>query len=155
MEPVGEVTDCGISAVIYKSATLSDGDLLYSQNSIDALQSALKPAQERIKYYEAITMTFHARLTELLEMEKQGVIGKRDVGKFLVNRAEAIQDLVVAAEKAQEAMNVWVNTYAPEFCDKEHVENSRKIISESGGTLAYIADINEQIHEALAKLEQP
>lgn len=73
---------------------------------------------------------------------------------YLVNHAEAIRDLVVAAKKAQEAMNVWVNTYAPEFCDKEHVENSRKIISESGGTLAYIADINEQIHEALAKLEE-
>lgn len=43
-------------------------------------------------------MTFHARLTELLEMEKQGVIGKRDVGKFLVNHAEAIRDLVVAAK---------------------------------------------------------
>ena len=71
---------------------------------------------------------------------------------YLVNHAEAIRDLVVAAKKAQEAMNVWVNTYAPEFCDKERVENSRKIISESGGTLAYIADINEQIHEALAKL---
>lgn len=101
-------------------------------------------------------MTFPARLTELLEKAtKEPSIRNQDsLDTYLAGRAEAIRDLVVAAKKAQEAMNVWVNTYAPEFCDKEHVENSRKIISESGGTLAYIADINEQIHEALAKLEE-
>lgn len=104
-------------------------------------------------------MTFPARLTELLEKKRRGgywgVRAEIELQDELFNHAEAIRDLVVAAKKAQEAMNVWVNTYAPEFCDKEHVENSRKIISESGGTLAYIADINEQIHESLAKLEQP
>lgn len=110
--------------------------------------------QNQLSAADNLKMTFPAKLTELIVMVEKGVIGERDAGKYLVNRAGAIRDLVVAAEKAKEAMKVWVNTYAPELCDKDRVENSRKIISESGGTLAYIADVNEQIHEALAKLEE-
>lgn len=107
---------------------------------IDSLQSALQRLAEEIKSER------ECRNAAARAYEKAESINRRMVEQY--------RDLVVAAKKAQEAMNVWVNTYAPEFCDKEHVENSRKIISESGGTLAYIADINEQIHEALAKLEE-
>ena len=72
---------------------------------------------------------------------------------YLVNHAEAIRDLVVAAEKAQEAMMVWTNTYAPEMCDPEGVKKSQELLNE-GGTLYYIATVSQSLSEALAKLEE-
>lgn len=72
---------------------------------------------------------------------------------YLVNHAEAIRNLVVAAEKAQEAMMVWTNTYAPEMCDPEGVKKSQELLNE-GGTLYYIATVSQSLSEALAKLDE-
>ena len=100
-------------------------------------------------------MTFHARLTELLEKAKaEPSIGSYEKLRiYLGNHAEAIRDLVVAAEKAQEAMMVWTNTYAPEMCDPEGVKKSQELLNE-GGTLYYIATVSQSLSESLAKLEE-
>lgn len=73
---------------------------------------------------------------------------------YLRNHAQDFIRLMEAAEKGMEAMNVWVNTYAPELCDQDEVAKARQIISDGGGTLAYIADINEQLHDALAAFKE-
>jgi hypothetical protein len=93
-------------------------------------------------------MTF---LTELKEVLHQNAALR---GVFLLTHAKEIIALVEAAAKGMEAMNVWVNTYAPELCDQDEVAKARKIISDGGGTLAYIADVNEQLHEVLAALDK-
>lgn len=100
-------------------------------------------------------MTFPARLTELLEKAtKEPSIRNQDsLDTYLAGHAEAIRDLVVAAEKAQEAMMVWTNTYAPEMCDPEGVKKSQELLNE-GGTLYYIATVSQSLSEALAKLEE-
>ena len=43
-------------------------------------------------------MTFHARLTELLEKAKTSRLSFNDLQDLLTDHAEAIRDLVVAAE---------------------------------------------------------
>lgn len=77
--------------------------------------------------------------------------GNAELITYLRNNAPAIARLCRAAEKAKEAMRVWTNTYAPEMCNPDTVAESKKLIDE-GGTLYYIATVNEQISDALAAL---
>lgn len=46
------------------------------------------------------------------------------------------------------ALDTWLNTYAPELCDPDKVEESAKRLR-SCGTLAYIADVQAQNRKAL------
>lgn len=59
-------------------------------------------------------------------------------------RAEA----VVALQRSMTALDDWINTYAPEFCKPERVEEARKRIWENG-TLAYIAEVQEDNRAAI------
>ena len=54
-----------------------------------------------------------------------------------------------ALDRSRIAIDDWLNTYASEFCDEARVAEAGKRIMDSGGTLAYIADIQEQNREAL------
>ncbi len=54
-----------------------------------------------------------------------------------------------ALDRSRVAIDDWLNTYASEFCDEERVAEAGTRIRESGGTLAYIADVQEQNREAL------
>ena len=56
--------------------------------------------------------------------------------------------------RAVVALNDWTQTYAEEFCDPENVEQAKKRIEESGGTIAYIADLVSDINAFLAQPEQ-
>jgi len=47
------------------------------------------------------------------------------------------------------ALDDWINTYASEMCDKARVEEAWKRIKDEGGTLAYIADVQERNRKAL------
>ncbi len=49
------------------------------------------------------------------------------------------------------ALDDWLNTYASEFCDEARVKEAGGRIMEEGGTLAYIADVQEQNHKALGE----
>lgn len=59
-----------------------------------------------------------------------------------MNERELLQDCATA-------LDTWVCTYAPEFCDESAVEAARKRIWDEGGTLGYIADLRQRIREAL------
>jgi len=47
------------------------------------------------------------------------------------------------------ALDDWINTYASEFCGADRVAAAGKRIMDQGGTLAYIADIQEENRKAL------
>lgn len=54
-----------------------------------------------------------------------------------------------ALEVAQRGINDWLHLYAPDECREDRVAEARKRVHEHG-TLAYIADLNETIRNALA-----
>jgi hypothetical protein len=52
-------------------------------------------------------------------------------------------------EDVHEALNAWIHTYAPDMCDEERVEHYRNLISDHGGTLYYIAELNKLLAAAM------
>ncbi len=62
--------------------------------------------------------------------------------------SEKEQQLREALKRSSQALNDWLNVYASLFCDEKRVNEARKRIRDSGGTVAYIADVvgrNEQV----------
>jgi hypothetical protein len=49
---------------------------------------------------------------------------------------------------AKQALNDWILTYAPEFCDQHHVSAAQQRIH-AVGTLAYIADAVQVVRAAM------
>jgi hypothetical protein len=54
-------------------------------------------------------------------------------------------------ERCSAALDDWVNTYAPELCDEQYVKRAHDRIAEGGGTLAYIAQLQQDLRDALYK----
>lgn len=54
---------------------------------------------------------------------------------------------------AQTAINDWLHLYAGEFCDEERVKEAQERVGE-GGTLWYIASVNQIIAEAISQAEE-
>ena len=50
---------------------------------------------------------------------------------------------------AQQALDDWLHVHAPEHCHQKDVAESQDRILEAGGTIAYIADVQSEIREAL------
>ena len=59
------------------------------------------------------------------------------------------KELQAALERSKTAIDDWLNTYASEFCNEERVKEAGVRIMKGGGTLAYIADVQEQNRRAL------
>ena len=59
-----------------------------------------------------------------------------------------------ALERSIVAIDDWLNIYASAECDEQRVKEAKKRIREHG-TLAYIANVQEQNRAALALIEQP
>ncbi len=47
------------------------------------------------------------------------------------------------------ALDDWLHTYASEFCDEKDVSKSIKHIRDNGGTLSYIAELQQKIRNKL------
>ena len=60
-----------------------------------------------------------------------------------------IGELVEALDSSRIAIDDWLHCYAPEFCGKAHVQETRDRLLKAGGTLAYIADIQHDNRAAL------
>ena len=80
--------------------------------------------------------------------------------KFWQERAKDAEDKCqrLAAENAGlhealgasiQAIDDWLHQYAPDFCGKNYVVETHKRIIESGGTLAYITDVQAKNRLAL------
>ena len=71
-----------------------------------------------------------------------------------VEQAESQRDAAVALLREHGiAINVWMTTYASDMCDEKDVKKARDILNESGGTLAYAADLNAKREEFLRGIE--
>jgi len=64
------------------------------------------------------------------------------------------QTVKATMQHATQALDDWLNIYAEELCDHEKVALARKRIEDSGGTLAYIAGITQNLREAIKDCEQ-
>ena len=47
------------------------------------------------------------------------------------------------------ALEYWLNQYAPDMCDRKEVDKTCRAMMEVGGTIAYIADLQQRIRKAL------
>jgi hypothetical protein len=71
-----------------------------------------------------------------------------------IARLEGLNDELLAALKTSViAIDDWLNTYAADHCNETHVIAARERISNSGGTLAYIADVQQKNRQTIAKVE--
>jgi hypothetical protein len=66
-----------------------------------------------------------------------------------VNLQEENAALRSALEAAKQGINDWLHLYAPDECREDRAAEARKRVHEHG-TLAYIAELNRIINEALA-----
>ena len=57
-------------------------------------------------------------------------------------------------ERVVLALDDWLNCYAADQCDEQRVAEARSRIREAGGTLAYIADLQEAGRAAITKAEE-
>ena len=71
------------------------------------------------------------------------------LAEVVAKQEEIIDQLTGALDKSRIALDDWINTYAPAFCDEARVKAARERIR-NGGTLAYLADIQQQNRAALA-----
>ena len=65
----------------------------------------------------------------------------------------ALRECVETLNSSVVAIDDWLNTYAPELCNKDRVEQARKRIFEVG-TLAYIADIQLKNRAAIKQAKE-
>lgn len=62
--------------------------------------------------------------------------------------ADSIERLQAALRRSMLAIDDWLNTYAVDMCDPDRVAEARARIGKVG-TLAYIADVQDQNRNAL------
>ena len=53
------------------------------------------------------------------------------------------------------ALDDWLHEYAPELCGESYVTETRERIASRGGTLAYIAKVQQENRAALAAIQRP
>ena len=47
------------------------------------------------------------------------------------------------------ALDDWIHTFAAELCHEKHVKEAHDRINKNGGTLAYVADLQQASRQAL------
>ena len=62
---------------------------------------------------------------------------------------EQNKEFIEALGKANEALNLWVLTYASEFCDCDDVIKAHQILMDGGGTLGYISNLMQNINNLI------
>ena len=65
---------------------------------------------------------------------------------------EQRDELLTALKRSMIAIDDWLNTYASDQCDEQRVAEARARIREMG-TIAYIADVQQQNRNAIAKVQ--
>lgn len=76
--------------------------------------------------------------------------GAKARGLYYWNWEQGRKPLEAALGASIRALDNWLNTYAPEFCDERRVAEARQEILKGGGTLAYIAQLQQINRAALA-----
>lgn len=82
----------------------------------------------------------------------------RDIARILkaakekADNAKNVANLVAALKSSMTALDDWLHTYAPEFCDPGHVADAQRRIGERG-TLSYITEVQQRNRNALRPFE--
>lgn len=125
---------------------VKDAALVKARTTCAFLQCAVKSGekwsgQANNTYFETITS-----INEALAADHPGdkLLAERD-------RLAAVNaGLREALGASIQAIDDWLHQYAPDFCGKNYVVETHKRIIESGGTLAYITDVQAKNRQALA-----
>src|SRR5687768_5461021 len=64
-----------------------------------------------------------------------------------------MSDLREALIRSITAIDDWLNVYASDFCNSDRVDEAQRRISDEGGTLSYIANVQQKNRTALAQPE--
>lgn len=110
---------------------------------IEAISRAI--AQDDVAGYERIDPGYTA--TVLLNADSMA--GYRSLAEAALTAiTEAGYEIcpkgtMAALDASRVAIDDWLNTYAPDECNENRVKEARTRIFENGGTLAYIAQIQE------------
>ena len=67
---------------------------------------------------------------------------------------DVVERVARALNKGLTAVDDWINTYAPEFCDEARVAEARQRIQEHG-TLWYLATVASELRAAITALSAP
>ena len=80
--------------------------------------------------------------------ESPAIIVGRDHLRNIIAAARREKKLREALERSRIAIDDWLNIYAADQCDEKRVKEAMARVGEFG-TLAYIADVQQQNREAL------
>lgn len=86
-----------------------------------------------------------------LDTAKATLTALQDAGYAIVPRG-VIDEAFFALDASHVGLDDWLHTYASDMCGEEHVQASRANISEGGGTLAYIAKLQQENRLVLREL---
>ena len=76
------------------------------------------------------------------------------VESFSREERARVGELEGALQASRIGLDDWLNQYASELCDEERVKEARERIADNGGTLAYIAQLQDQNRRALQGKEE-
>jgi hypothetical protein len=113
---------------------------------------AVKAERDR-QYDENVALISElARLKDDLQGERTLVAAVNGVNRRLKDREAGLEG---ALQASIVAIDDWLHQYAGELCNAAFVTATARRISEAGGTLAYIAQVQEKNREYLTTQENP
>lgn len=116
----------------------------------------LTPESYECRTIETYRQAVEARVRQLEEMvqaELPPPIRRLEQQELLRLRAR-VGELEEALQASRIGLDDWLNQYASELCDEERVKEARERIADNGGTLAYIAQLQDQNRRALEGKEE-
>ena len=94
----------------------------------------------------------------IAELEAELKAAQGDCAHY-IREADEARERIAAYELALSesiiAIDDWLNTYAFDLCSEERVKEAHDRIMREGGTLAYIAEIQQRNRKALAAIQEP
>ena len=113
-----------------------------------ALRERVAELEATVGHIREANEHWHTRVSSLkTEVEAGEQMHRAWHDRALAAEARGVE-LAGALERAKEAMDTWVCMFAPELCDAAHVEQAKARIR-GVGTLAYIAEINKKVIDAM------
>lgn len=81
------------------------------------------------------------------------ILAEVDAAGFTIMSKEDVEAVRAAMERSIVAIDDWLHQYASDMCSEDHVKATGRRIFENGGTLAYIADVQEKNRAASRALK--
>lgn len=99
---------------------------------------------------KAAFITGNQLLVKNCEMEGGEILPLVYQSELTASQAR-LSEAVKVLERANTALNDWLNIYASDMCEENRVAEAHKRVSEYG-TIGYIADVTAEIRSVLATL---